>query len=254
MYPHIPYLAEPKTYYYFRPYNWFHIPRQQAEVLNYGADPRNPYANEVFKNIYEGLEIPIVAEQPARPAEAVPPPRLNLPALPEEPNVPAPPKPRDESAAKIPADEAARIESIDDNAWKKRAENAAPRESSRKPAIQFLVDDDAAGETAQKATVTLIDDDDETASQPVENPTTKKLSPNTSSRKSASDDDAAVQPVEKPTTKKLSQSTSSRKSASETPIKPVFRARAKGTPKYEASNPVEAASEISTEEPAEKSE
>ena len=54
---HIPYVAEPKNYYYFRPYNWFHIPDQQAEAAIYGTDPRNPYDNRVvFDDLYEGLE------------------------------------------------------------------------------------------------------------------------------------------------------------------------------------------------------
>ena len=54
---HIPYVAEPKNYYYFRPYNWFHLPEQQAEAAIYGTDPRNPYDNRVvFDGLYDGLE------------------------------------------------------------------------------------------------------------------------------------------------------------------------------------------------------
>jgi hypothetical protein len=53
----VPYVAEPKNYYYFRPYNWFHIPTQQAEAARYNTDPRNPYDNRiVFDELYEGLE------------------------------------------------------------------------------------------------------------------------------------------------------------------------------------------------------
>jgi len=45
------------TYYYFRPYNWFHIPDQQQEAANYNGDPRNPYDNRVvFDGLYDGLE------------------------------------------------------------------------------------------------------------------------------------------------------------------------------------------------------
>ncbi len=51
--PHFPYMAQPKFYYYFRPYNWFHIEAQQQEVLNYGGDPRHPYANRFFNDVYE---------------------------------------------------------------------------------------------------------------------------------------------------------------------------------------------------------
>jgi len=55
--PHVPYIAEPKDYYYFRPYNWFHIQEQQQDAARYGTDPRNPYDNRiVFDGLYEGLE------------------------------------------------------------------------------------------------------------------------------------------------------------------------------------------------------
>ncbi len=44
------------TYYYFRPYNWFHISEQQSEAANYNGDPRNPYDNRVvFDGLYDGL-------------------------------------------------------------------------------------------------------------------------------------------------------------------------------------------------------
>lgn len=39
-------------YYYFRPYNWRTVPRQQAFVVGWGGDPRNPYSNAVFKGVY----------------------------------------------------------------------------------------------------------------------------------------------------------------------------------------------------------
>lgn len=54
--PHFPYTPCGSTYYYFRPYNWFHIPAQQAEAANYDSDPRNPYDNRVvFEGLYDGL-------------------------------------------------------------------------------------------------------------------------------------------------------------------------------------------------------
>ena len=53
MTPHIPYRAHPKNYYYFRPYNYFHIEQQQREVLNYGGDARHPYANKLFQRVYD---------------------------------------------------------------------------------------------------------------------------------------------------------------------------------------------------------
>ena len=54
--PHVPYIAEPKNYYYQRPYNWFHIAGHQAEALRRLGDPRNPYDNRFFQRIYEEVE------------------------------------------------------------------------------------------------------------------------------------------------------------------------------------------------------
>jgi hypothetical protein len=55
--PHIPYRALPAESYYFRPYNYLDIPEDQAEVVNYGRDPRMPYENLIFsEDIYEGLD------------------------------------------------------------------------------------------------------------------------------------------------------------------------------------------------------
>ncbi len=55
---HIPYIAEPKNYYYFRPYNWFHIPEQQREVMMHTppGDPRNPYDTRFMQDIYLQME------------------------------------------------------------------------------------------------------------------------------------------------------------------------------------------------------
>jgi len=53
---HLPYVAAPKNYYYFRPYNWFHILDQQKEVALYGGDPRHPYANDLFEEVYQQIE------------------------------------------------------------------------------------------------------------------------------------------------------------------------------------------------------
>ncbi len=39
-------------YYYFRPYNHRHVAEQQQTVAKWGGDPRNPYANEVFRQVY----------------------------------------------------------------------------------------------------------------------------------------------------------------------------------------------------------
>lgn len=50
---HIPLCPCSGTYYYFRPYNWFHIAEQQQEAAIYEGDPRNPYDNRaVFEGLY----------------------------------------------------------------------------------------------------------------------------------------------------------------------------------------------------------
>ena len=53
---HKPYIARPKTYYYFRPYNYMHIRHDQRESSQWGADPRLPYSNEIFAKVYEQFE------------------------------------------------------------------------------------------------------------------------------------------------------------------------------------------------------
>jgi hypothetical protein len=71
---HFPYIAEPKFYYYFRPYNWFHIPVQQDDVRAFGGDPRHPYDNRIFQSVYEQLDFdpptPEHLNVPPTPAEA----------------------------------------------------------------------------------------------------------------------------------------------------------------------------------------
>ena len=56
MIPHIAYINPLSSYYYFRPYQAFHVRAQQDEVVTYGGDPRNPYANLLFQNLYAELE------------------------------------------------------------------------------------------------------------------------------------------------------------------------------------------------------
>lgn len=56
MVPHIPYEALPKTYYYFRPYQMFMIPDQQAQAAGWVENPALPYSNNVFEKVYAELE------------------------------------------------------------------------------------------------------------------------------------------------------------------------------------------------------
>lgn len=55
---HIPYIAEPKNFYYFRAYNWFHIPEHQRDVTfhNPPGDLRDPYDTRFLQDIYIQLE------------------------------------------------------------------------------------------------------------------------------------------------------------------------------------------------------
>ncbi|QDU99199.1 hypothetical protein Pla8534_71120 [Lignipirellula cremea] len=87
---HMAYLAEPKTYYYFRPYNYLHIEQQQAEAGAWGADPGLPYSNEIFDAVFaqfeEGVEPPISRLSP----EVVPTPLDGGAPMPLEDVVPRP--------------------------------------------------------------------------------------------------------------------------------------------------------------------
>ena len=55
MYQHMPYLAAPKTYYYFRPYTYMQVQTQQAQAQLWGADPGMPYSNAVFQEVYKKI-------------------------------------------------------------------------------------------------------------------------------------------------------------------------------------------------------
>ena len=53
---HLTYLAQPKTYYYFRPYNMVHIQRQQQLALDLGQDSAAPYDNTIFTTVFDDME------------------------------------------------------------------------------------------------------------------------------------------------------------------------------------------------------
>lgn len=57
---HMPYYAEPSTYYYFRPYNYFHIPLIQQEAVLHGATTQNPYDTDLFEEVYRDFEVQTV--------------------------------------------------------------------------------------------------------------------------------------------------------------------------------------------------
>jgi hypothetical protein len=60
MYPWSPCWAECDTNYYFRPYYWKQIGRQQAAAAAWGADPSSPYTSTVMETVYSEMDIPDV--------------------------------------------------------------------------------------------------------------------------------------------------------------------------------------------------
>ena len=78
---HLRYCSPLQGNYYFRPYDPIHLFRQQAFVMQWGGDPRNPYSNQIFDAIHGPRE----ARPSANPAEPVPlpPPAVSLPESPE---------------------------------------------------------------------------------------------------------------------------------------------------------------------------
>ena len=50
---HHPYVAEPKTYYYFRAYTHIHTPAIQEEAKRHGGSRGNPYDTKLFAGVYE---------------------------------------------------------------------------------------------------------------------------------------------------------------------------------------------------------
>lgn len=63
MVQHLPYDAQPKTYYYFRPYNSYHILLQQRQAMEVGVDPKMPYSNAIFQDVFKKLDPKNQAEQ-----------------------------------------------------------------------------------------------------------------------------------------------------------------------------------------------
>jgi hypothetical protein len=60
MYPYTPYFPVYHGNYYFRPYYWAHILRDQSLASQWGADPANPYSSNVMSKVYMELGVPEV--------------------------------------------------------------------------------------------------------------------------------------------------------------------------------------------------
>ncbi|MCC9605422.1 hypothetical protein LOC68_23030 [Blastopirellula sp. JC732] len=63
---HYPYEASPHFYYYFRPYNAAMIAPQQAVAEQWVSNPRLPYSNDVFDEVYRDFDAKF-----APPAEVI---------------------------------------------------------------------------------------------------------------------------------------------------------------------------------------
>ncbi|PQO43079.1 hypothetical protein [Blastopirellula marina] len=53
---HFPYEAAPHFYYYFRPYNAAQIAPQQVVAESWVSNPRLPYSNDVFDEVYRDFD------------------------------------------------------------------------------------------------------------------------------------------------------------------------------------------------------
>jgi hypothetical protein len=52
MLPHLAYPPAVHGNYYFRPYSVSNLQHQQAQALQWGVDPRQPYSSELFRKVY----------------------------------------------------------------------------------------------------------------------------------------------------------------------------------------------------------
>ncbi len=65
--PHYMYFPQSHGNYYFRPYNYHTILRQQQSVGRYGGDRRNPYDNSLFEQLYQEVNNDSEQEEVAVP-------------------------------------------------------------------------------------------------------------------------------------------------------------------------------------------
>lgn len=56
LHQHYPYSTNPRTYYYFRPYNHQHVRENAAQAEGLGAHPKAPYSNALFQDAYQVVE------------------------------------------------------------------------------------------------------------------------------------------------------------------------------------------------------
>jgi hypothetical protein len=71
---HYAYYPAMHGYYYFHPYHYMHVVYEQGFATQIGMDPRNPYANDLFKRVYAEYKL-----SQDRPMEQIPAPPTMLP-------------------------------------------------------------------------------------------------------------------------------------------------------------------------------
>jgi hypothetical protein len=72
---HFAYYPAMHGYYYFHPYHHTHVVYEQQFASQFGMDPRNPHANDVFKMVYaeyKASQDAGVEQVPTSPPVAVP--------------------------------------------------------------------------------------------------------------------------------------------------------------------------------------
>lgn len=56
MHPHYPYEAQPRMYYYLRPYQYLQVREKAAQAETLGAHAKVPYSNALFRDAYLVVE------------------------------------------------------------------------------------------------------------------------------------------------------------------------------------------------------
>ena len=60
LFPHYPYMAAPKMYYYFRPYNGDLVRPLAHQATLQGAHEKAPFSNALFQDVYREVEAKFV--------------------------------------------------------------------------------------------------------------------------------------------------------------------------------------------------
>lgn len=64
LHQHYPYSSHPKTYYYFRPYQYSQVRELATQAETLGAHPKVPFSNALFQDAYQAVEAQFIPAQP----------------------------------------------------------------------------------------------------------------------------------------------------------------------------------------------